>query len=67
MVFPSSSTLRNTLGDTRYARLPVDLPRSPLEGDERAVDNLPESMSSKHSSIARVCVIYSDTAVDVAY
>lgn len=66
MVPPSSSTLRKTLGDTRYAMLPFDPLRASLEGDGRAADNLPESVSSKHSSSARVCVTDSDKVVEVA-
>lgn len=59
---PSTSTLRNSLGGTRYAILP---PLDPLKGtappeDGAATGSLPESMSSKHSSIERVCAVYHD-------
>lgn len=58
-MFPSTNTFRNSFGGTRYAMLP---PLDPLRGagfpeDDGggATGSLPESMSSKHSSIERVC------------
>lgn len=62
VVFPITSTLRNSLGGTRYDILP---PLDPLRGagppddDGGATGSLPESMSSKHSSIDRVCDVVS--------
>lgn len=58
-MFPSTNTFRNSFGGNRYAMLPPLEPLrgtgSPEDGEGGATGSLPESMSSKHSSIDRVC------------